>query len=174
MAFGIDDALAAAAAGISLTDTVVQTVKRYRKEGADYDLEILLEEVRLTALRRIDDADEALAQFERMLSEKGVHTDMSLMDIIADVPFWNPVEQFRLKKLRKRFNDFADSIYSACDDVAALARCRDRVRPMGEAIVESAHTKHQLHRALLDSKSLKESIDLLRARLNSQKEALTT
>jgi hypothetical protein len=31
MAFGIDDALMAAAAGISLTDTCVQTIKKYRK-----------------------------------------------------------------------------------------------------------------------------------------------
>jgi hypothetical protein len=62
MAFGIDDALMAAAAGISLTDTCVRTVKAYRKKGIHIDIELLIEEVRVTALQRIDEADLALAQ----------------------------------------------------------------------------------------------------------------
>jgi hypothetical protein len=52
MAMGIDDALAAAAAGISLTDTCVRTIKAYRKQGKDLDIERLIEEVRITALQR--------------------------------------------------------------------------------------------------------------------------
>ena len=67
MAFGIDDALMAAAAGISLTDTVVQTVQRYRKKGGQLDIELLIEEVRVTALERLNAADDALAQLEQTL-----------------------------------------------------------------------------------------------------------
>ena len=50
MAFGIDDALAAAAAAINLTDTVVETIKRCRRDKKDQDLELLIEEIRITAL----------------------------------------------------------------------------------------------------------------------------
>ena len=70
MAFGIDDALATAAAGINLTDTVVKTIKEYKIRGQDIDIEQLIEEVRLTALHKLDEADFALARFERTLVEK--------------------------------------------------------------------------------------------------------
>ncbi len=56
MAFGIDDTLMAAAAGISLTDAVVKTVKAYQKRGEEIDTERLIDEVSITALQRIDDA----------------------------------------------------------------------------------------------------------------------
>jgi len=72
MALGIDDALNAAAAGISLTDTVVRTVKAYHKKGVQLDIERLIDEVRITALQRLDEADQSLAQLERTLKEKGV------------------------------------------------------------------------------------------------------
>ncbi len=72
MAFGIDDALMTAAAGISLTDTVVRTIESYRNKGQHIDIELLIEEVRITALQRIDDADEALTQLRRTLSERDV------------------------------------------------------------------------------------------------------
>lgn len=39
MAFGIDDALMAAAAGISLTDTIVKTIQSYRSERKQIDIE---------------------------------------------------------------------------------------------------------------------------------------
>ncbi len=39
MVFGSDDALMAAAGGISLTDTIVKTIQPYRSEGKQIDIE---------------------------------------------------------------------------------------------------------------------------------------
>src|SRR5215831_9939907 len=99
MAFGIDDALMTAAAGISLTDTVVKTIEGYKRAHQTKDLELLLEEVRVTALRRIDEADLALTQFERMLVQKNVDIDKRLSDVVAATPFWHPFEQHRLNQI---------------------------------------------------------------------------
>jgi hypothetical protein len=173
MAFGIDDALAAAAAAINLTDTVVETIKRCRREKKDQDLELLIEEIRITALKRIDDADFALVQFERLIAEsKKVDINKRIADVIADTPFWRPFQQYRLSQIQKNINALSDSIYSAGDDIAALLRCRGKVEDMGIAVVETAKRKHELHARLLHAKSLKEAIDLLRAELVRHKEAL--
>jgi hypothetical protein len=172
MAFGIDDALAAAAAGIDLTNTLVETIKRYRGKQKDPDLEMLLEEVRLTALRRIDEADVALAKFERMLVDTKVDLNKRITDVIADTPFWRPFEQHRLNQIHKNLNAFSDSVYSAGDDIAALLRCRGKTEEMGAAIVESAKHKHALHEGLLYAKSLKSAIDILREELVRHKAAL--
>ena len=174
MALGIDDALAAAAAGISLTDTVVQTVKRYQKKGAQLDIERLIEEVRITALERIDEADRALAQFERTLVEKGVDLNKSLTEVITSTPWWRPDEEHRLKRVRRSFNALADATYSATDDIAALVRCREQTQEMGIAVVESAKTKHDLHERLLGAKSVKEAIAMLRTELVRNKQALSS
>lgn len=172
MAFGIDDALTTAAAGISLTDTVVQTVKRYRKKGGQLDIERLIEEVRITALERLDVADRALVQLERTLHEKGIDLGLRLRDVIDSTPFWQPFEQHKLKRIRDNFNALADAAYSASDDIAALVRCKDQTKEMGIAVVESAKSKHELHSRLLNAKSVKEAIDTLRAELVRHKHAL--
>lgn len=169
MALGIDDALAAAAAGISLTDTIVKTVQSYRKKGAHLDIELLIEEVRVTALQRIDEADRALTQFERMLIEKDVDLDKTLQEAINSTPWWRPAESHRLKRIRRSFNMLADAAYDASDDVAALLRCRDQTGDMGIAVVESATMKHELGAQLLDAGSVKNAIELLRARLLQHK-----
>jgi hypothetical protein len=172
MAFGIDDALMAAAAGISLTDTCVKTIKAYRKKGVQLDIERLIEEVRITALQRIDEADLALVQLERTLVEKGVRMDRTLQEVISETSFWHPFEAHRLKRIRKSFNALADATYGAIDDIASLVRCRDQTREMGAAIVESAKTKHELHSRLLGSKSVEDAIGLLREELTRHKAAL--
>jgi len=173
MAFGIDDALSLATGGIKITETVVETINRYRKSKLDYDLELLLEEVRVTALRRIDEADLALTQFERTIVEKKVDIDQRLRDVIAKTPFWQPFEQHRLSQIQKQFNQFSDRIYGAVDDIAALVRCRQETGEMGAAIVASAEMKHDLHAKVLGAKSLREAIELLRAQLKRHKAALT-
>jgi hypothetical protein len=172
MAFGIDDALMAAAASISLSDTVVQTVKRYRKAGNDIDIEQLIEEVRVTTLRRLDEADGALMQFERLLQERDIDTNLPLREVIAQTPFWKPFEQHRLKQLQKSFSHLWDSLYSAGDDIAALVRCRERTGEMGEAVVESAYAKHDLNEALLNAPSVKRSIEILRSKITDYKAEL--
>ena len=172
MAFGIDDALATAAAGISLTDTVVKTVKAYRKRGLEIDIEQLIEEVRITALQRIDEADSALTQFERTLMEKDVDLNQSLQELISSTPIWRPFEEHRLKRFRRSFNALADATYNATDDIAALLRCRDQTGDMGIAVVESAKHKHELHAQLLEARTFKDSINLLRSALLRHKEAL--
>lgn len=174
MAFGIDDALAAATAGINLTDTVIQVVKRYRKSETDVDIRQLLEEVRSTAIKRIDEADLALAQLERMLVEKNINLGKRLSDVIAEIPFWHPFEQRRLNQIRKRFNELSDSIYSATDDIAALVRCGQRTAEMNEAVAESVTHKHNLHLRVLNAGSIGEAIYLLRDQLKQHKEALGT
>ena len=161
MAFGIDDALMAAAAGISLTDTVVQTVQRYRKKGGQLDIELLIEEVRVTALERLNAADDALAQLEQTLSDKGIDPNKTLQEVIHSTPFWKPFEQHKLKRIRESFNALANATYSATDDIAALVRCRDQTQEMGIAIVDSAKSKHDLLSHLLNAKSVKEAINTL-------------
>jgi hypothetical protein len=162
----------AAAAGISLTDTCVQTVKAYRKKGVHLDIERLIEEVRVTALQRIDEADLALAQLERTLVEKGVKLDITLQEAISTTSFWHPFEAHRLKRIRSSFNTLADATYNATDDIASLVRCRDQTSEMGAAVVASAKTKHELHARLLGAKSVKDAIGLLRAELTRHKKAL--
>jgi hypothetical protein len=173
MAFGIDDALMTAAAGISLTDTVVKTVLAYRGKKDQIDIALLIEEVRVTALERIDEADRALAQFERTLVEKGVDLDRTLLDVISKTTWWHPYEKCRLKRFRRSFNALSDATYDATDDIAALVRCRDQTKEMGEAVVESATAKHKLHAELLEARSLKTAIHLLRHELLRHKKALS-
>jgi hypothetical protein len=172
MAFGIDDALFAAAAGISLTDTVVKTVKAYRKKGDEIDIELLIEEVRVTALQRIDEADLALGQLERTLKEKGVDLEMTLQEVIDSTPILHPFEDHKLKRIRQSFNALADATYGASDDIAALVRCRGQTRAMGIAVGESARSKHKLLAELLDAKSVKAAIEMLRSELVRHKAAL--
>jgi beta-phosphoglucomutase-like phosphatase (HAD superfamily) len=172
MAMGIDDAIAAAAAGISLTDTCVRTIKAYRKQGKDLDIERLIEEVRITALQRMDEADLALAQFERTLAERGIGLDKTLQETIELTPFWQPFEAHRLKQIRKSFNALADATYSATDDIAALVRCKEQTRPMGAAVAESAKAKHDLLAKLQGAKSIRQSITLLRQELTRHKMSL--
>ena len=173
MAFGIDDTLAAATAGIELTNTIVETIKKYRGKGKDPDLELLLEEVRVTALKRIDEADMALMKFERMLVDTKVDLNKRIIDVIAAIPFWRPFQQHRLNQIHKSLNAFGDSVYSAGDDIAALLRCRGDTKGMGAAIVESAAHKHALHKELLFADSLKKAIEILRGELVRQKAVLS-
>jgi hypothetical protein len=172
MAFGIDDVLMTAAAGISLTDTVVRTIEAYRKKGEHLDIELLIEEVRITALQRINDADEALTQLRRTLKERNVDINQTLQETISATPFWRPFEAHRLKRIRSSFNALADAAYSAVDDIASLVRCRDQTSPMGVAVVDSAKAKHDLHVRLLNAKSINEAIDLLQDELTRQKKTL--
>ena len=172
MAFGIDDALMSAAAGISLTDTVVKTVQSHRRKGQQIDIEQLIEEVRGTALKRIKDADTALMQFERTLVERGVDTSKKLQEVIDSTSVWQPFEQYRLRGYKSSFNALADAAYNAVDDIAALLRCKNQTQQMGSAVVESAAAKHELHSRLLNAPSFKNAIDLLRAELRRQKALL--
>jgi hypothetical protein len=172
MAFGIDDGLAAAAAALELTNTIVETIKRYRGKKQDLDIELLIEEVRVTALHRIDQADLALAQFERTLIEAKVNLDRSLTEVIAETPFWKPFQQHRLSQFHRSLNAFSDSIYSATDDIAALVRCRQQTTEMGAAVADSARQKHDFRRKVTEAKSLGEVLSLLRHELVRQKAQL--
>jgi hypothetical protein len=173
MAFGIDDALTAATAGLKFTETLVDLVKRYRGVKPDHDLEELLGEVRNTALSRINDADLALTQFERTLVERGVDLRMRMSDVISHTTHWRPFEQYRVGQIHKRFNEFADSVYCAIGDIAALARCRGQTEDLGLAVVQSTRAKHAFQEKLLNAGSLKEQIELLRSQLLQQKVELS-
>lgn len=172
MAFGIDDAMATAAAGISLTDTVVKTVQSYRDRGDDPDLELLIEEVRITALSRIDDADNALATLERTLREKNVDLSKPMREVISSTPWWYPFEQYRLRRINRSFNMLSDATCNAVDDISALLRCRDQTRDMGNAVVESAAAKEELRQRLMNADSFEISIKILREELVRHKSLL--
>ena len=92
------------------------------------------------------------------------------MDI---TPFWKPFEQRKLSQIRKQLNEFSDNIYSAGDDIAALARCSENTRDMGLSVIESAEEKHELHVSLLHADSLEEAIGLLRKQLVKYKATLS-
>jgi hypothetical protein len=173
MAFGIDDALAAAAAGISLTDTVVKTIKSYHKKGTPLDIEQLIEEIRSTALARLDQADHALMLLQRTLREKGVDTSKTLQAVIRSTPMWRPDEKYRLNRIRESFDALSAATYAATDDISALARCRNQTKELGVAVTESADAKHELSRRLLEAQSVDASIEILRTELARHKRALT-
>lgn len=173
MAFGIDDALAVARSGVTLGDTIVEIVKRHRKKKDDYDVEMLIEEVRIDALRKIDQADFALTQLERLLLEKKVNIDRSVLDVIAETPFWQPFEQHRLAKIRDQLNALGDGLYKAGDDIAAILRCRDRTGEMGRAIVESSKSKYVFNQELLKAPTIRKAIALLRDKLAEHKAVLS-
>ena len=174
MAFGIDDALAAAAAGISLTDTVVKTIASYRDKDIPLDIEQLIEEVRVSALARIDEADRALLQLQRTLHEKKIDTSKTLQEVIESTPWWRPNEEYRLKRIRQSFNALADATYDATDDISALARCRNQTKEMGIAVADSARAKHELNHRLLAARSVDAAIELLRTELTRHKSTLTS
>jgi hypothetical protein len=151
---------------------LVTILKKYREKKQSVDLEQLLQEVRVTALGRIDEADIALTRFERTLIEKHIDINKRLLDVIADTPFWQPFEQHRLTQVQKTFNALSDALYGAGDDIAALARCREQTGTMAEAVIKSAHAKHELAEKVLYS-SLRDSINLFRQKLVEHKAALS-
>ncbi len=175
MAFGIDDFLIAAASGLKLSKTLTDTfaANRPKRGNNRSDLELLLEEVRLTALQRLDEADTALTQFERLLREKGVDLEKTLTQVIGSTTWFQCHQAHCLKRFRRSFNTLADAAYESCDDIAALVRCRRETQLMGPSVVNSAASKHQFSSALLAAKSLKEAISLLREELDRQKKELT-
>lgn len=172
MAFGIDDILMTAAAGISLADTCVEVVKRHRKDGSHVDIELLVEEVRVTALQRIDEADLALAQFQRTLKDRKIDTSKTLQECIDATSRWRPFESHRLRRIKRSFDALADATYSATDDIASLLRCMDKTTDFGAAVSQSALRKHKLYTGLLQATSVQDAIDLLRSELVAQKKAL--
>ncbi len=174
MAFGIDDAIGAAASGIDLVDTCVKIVKEYRKQKRDIDIERLIDQVRVTALERIDEADKALVRLERLLRDKGVRMDQTLQQAIQNAGFWHPIESFKLREIRNSFNKISDSVYSAVDDIAALVRCKRLTEPMGVAVVASAKEKHEMNKRVLESPAIGESISILREKLVQQKALLSS
>jgi hypothetical protein len=174
MAFGIDDALEAAAAGLKLSNTLVEIVNANRKEkDSNSDLELLIEEVRITALQRINEADLSLKQLDDLLHDKGVDQNKTLSEVINKTSWFRWYEAHRLKRIRRSFNSLADAAYESCDDVAALVRCRDRTGTTGTAVAIASTSKHAFNSALLSAKSVKDAIALLRAELDRQKKALS-
>ena len=171
MAFGIDDGISAAAASISLTQTFVEVVRKYRKDS-DFDIELLIEQVRVEALKRIDQADSALAEFEELLEQKGVNPDKNLNQIIKETPFWNATEQWRLRKIRKSIQALSESVYDASDDISALVRCKQKTEKYGEAVIETGPRKHEFHQMMLNAPTLKQKIKILRNEMLRQKNLL--
>lgn len=173
MAFGIDDALASGAAAIKLTTTLVEVVQRYGKKGIkDVDIERLIEDVRLDAIDKIDCADVALRDLERLLVQKKANLDLDLDSLIRETDFWNLFERGKLRRIRKSLNDMGDAIYDASDDIAALVKCKEVTGAFGEAIVESLPRKHLFQDELHKAGSVKQMIVLMRTELMHQKKRL--
>ena len=150
MAFGIDDALAAAAAGLKLSNTLVEIVKANRKEkDTSSDLELLIEEVRITAISKARRGRICRSgSSSGLLLEKGVDPNKTLNEVINTTSWFRWYEAHRLKRIRRSFNSLADAAYESCDDVAALVRCRDRTGTNGNGRSRSqyveAHVKFSI------------------------------
>lgn len=172
MAFGIDDALMTAAAAISVSNTLVEVVAAYRRRNSNKDVQSLLDEVTMTARQGLDQADRALRDFEEDLKYRGVDISKSLNDVVRSTPMWNPFEWIRLRRYRAAFTALSNAAYDSSDSVGALARCRDEIGPVGEAVAASAPEKHKFHRAVLDSSSVSAAIGILRGELLRQKQLL--
>ncbi|MEQ1929866.1 MAG: hypothetical protein ABL957_04935 [Parvularculaceae bacterium] len=169
MAFGIDDFFTAAAGAVNLGDTLAKVVRtNSRKPG---EMGALLAEVRTEAVKRIDEAQIALNQIERMLAEK-TNLNASLTDVIAQTPFWRPVEAFRLGRAKKNLEHMSDSLFRSSEDIAALARCMEETDDTGHAIVKSAHSKHDFNEQFFRAESVSEKIGLLRKELDAQRAEL--
>jgi len=173
MAFGIDDFLATTAAGVNLADTLVRTIQNNSGGKNPGDVEDLIAEVKIAAISHINDAQLALNKFERTLMERGVDLNRPLHEIINDTPFWRPFENFRLSQAKRSIDYFSDSVYRSCDDIAALLRCTGETQGMGAAIVESNSAKREFSQRILNARSVKETIELLRDQLDRQKVTLS-
>jgi hypothetical protein len=170
MAFGIDDVLMAAASAISLGDTLVKVVKaNSQKPGQIY---ALLAEVRVEAAKRLKDAQEALNQFERTLVEREINLDSRLADVVRRTPFFRPFEAYRLHCAKKALDQMGDCLFRSADDILALLRCSGDVGDAGQAIAQSAEVKNEFHRQFTHAGSVREQIDLVRARLDAHLLAL--
>ena len=169
MAFGIDDFLGAAAGAINLTDTLVRTVKA--NKGKPGEIGRLINEVRSEAIQRIDEAHEALNQFERLMKDK-VDLNQSLQSAIRETPFWQPVESYKLWRAKRSLNAMADSVFKSSEDVNALVRCAQDTKDTGLAIVDSGSAKHEFNRMFLEAESVGEKIGLIRDQLDRFRQAL--
>ena len=173
MAFGIDDAISAAAAGIGLADTLVETIKKYKAEKKDYDLEQLIDAVRGTALSRLKEIDTALDEFEQMLKRREIDLSKTIEDVIGQTPFWNPFEQHRLAQIQRRFCDFLGAISASTDDIAALVRCHRQTTQMGMAVVHTVKMKRQFRDHVNNAKSMRDALMLLKKEVDRQRVALS-
>ncbi len=169
MAFGIDDFLGAAAGAVNLADTLVRTVQRNKAKPGEVGH--LIAEVRIEAVKRIDEAHEGLNQFERLLAEKG-DLRASLQTVIERTPFWNPVEAFQLWRAKRSLDAMANSLFKSSEDVNALVRCMRDTADTGTAVVEAARGKHEFNKRFLEAKSVGEKIQLLRGQLDGFRAAL--
>lgn len=175
MAFGIDDFLMTAAAGVNLSDTLVRTIRNNTQNNSlkAGDLEALVQEVKANAIGNINDAHAALNKFERMLKEREVDLSQPLHEIVRKTPFWRPVEAFRLSTAKRAFDHFGENVYRSCDDIAALLRCSGKFEGMGTAVVESSKVKHEFQQRFVNAASVADSIQMLREELDRQKSALS-
>ena len=177
MAFGIDDLLATGAAGVNLSDTLVRVVRDRSKSDLvrSGDLESLFAEVKIAAIKNIDEAHVAVNDLERTLREKGVDLDQPLLDAIGSTSFFRPFEAFRLRRAKRLFENLAEDAYRACDDIAAILRCSGDERIMGGAVVESSGVKREFQQMMFEasSQSIRSAIELLRDHLEKQKSELS-
>src|SRR5262249_38366609 len=120
MPFGIDDALLAAAAGLKLTNTLIEIAKEYREKGKDIDITQLLDEVRHATRESLRDADLALIGLERTLEELGINPNKTIEELLKEKSRVHPFQRHRLKAIRRSFNALADASYEAADDIEAL------------------------------------------------------
>lgn len=172
MALGIDHALSAAAAGLKLSSTLVEAYMARKKSDGVYDPELFIEEIRVSALQRLEDADVALRKLEPLLVERGINLAETFNEVIDSIPWLRWCESRRLKRIRRRFSSLADAAYESCNDIAAIVKCRDITQPLEEAVATARVSKHRFNSMLLSATSVKDSIAILRAELRRQKELL--
>jgi hypothetical protein len=172
MPYGIAELLSIATGTVKAADTLTTIVKRYQKKQSNSELAALLQAVKQTAVTRVEEADQALTQFERALKDKGIDMSTSLAEAIDKTPLWRPFEIYQLRQLKKRFDASTDSIGSSIDDIDALVRCQENTSDMRQALVESLKAKREFEQRMLNSSSIKESIEILREEIEKQRLSL--
>lgn len=170
MAFGIDDVLMAAAAAISLGDTLVKVVRSNSYKPGE--MHALLSEVRTEAIKRIDEAHVALNQFEATLRDKGINLKLSLSEVISQTPFWRPFESYRLSRAKKSLDYMGNTLFRSSEDVTALVRCMNDISETRSAVVESSYDKHNFQQQFMGAPSVGEKISLARQKLDELRDAL--
>ncbi len=170
--YGVLELLSAATATAKAADAVAKVAERYRQRQ-NVEIETLLTSVRTEAIARINEADFALTEFERALTEKGIDFSKTLATTIRENPSWSPAEWFHLRQLKWRLEGFTKSIGNSIDDIAALARCKDDAKDIAEAEIESFDAARNFGQSINSATSVKDAIALLRDELRKQRTALT-
>jgi len=170
--YGVLELLSAATATAKAADAVAKVAERYRQRP-NTEIEALLTSVKTQAVARINEADNALSEFDRALNDRGIDLSKTLATAIRENRSWSPVDWFYMRQLKWRLEGLTKSIGNSIDDIAALARCLDdNPKDITEAEIEAFDAARSFSQSITSATSVTQAIALLRAELRKQRIAL--